>query len=854
MGYLYVYRDGKTDEKITLESLDRMKDYRPLVDAFKRAVGSLQIERINEEDAKICGLDQKKLKSKHSIDAGGCERIAYRDVLPLLNDIKISSDLLSLTGAVAENLEGYSIEYETGRKDIVASRMLEDGKMEGKDFTDVVVNGLEFQFQRNKQNIKHAHFVMYVQDYLTSKYGKDFLEQGGLQIYTSLDPKLQDKAEELVAKQVKINRDKYGATSAALVSVDNKTGQIVSMVGGPDFFNDEEQGKVNMITRNRQPGSSFKPIVYSLALSKDAISPDTPLFDVDTTFGKWNPDNYDQKFMGKMKVKTALDYSRNIPAIKMFAVAGGEESVVKHAKNLGINSLKEDGSYGMPLAIGTGEVKPIEMAQAYSVFANGGWRKELNPIMKIVDAKGNVLEEYHDTNGKYVFSDAASYLLSVILSDASSRPSSFWNNVLTLKDRPVAAKTGTSNKDVSVGEKKKILPRDLWTAGYTPQYTTVVWAGNVDGTETKGNCDGLNCAAPIWHDFMEFAHKGLPVVPFKKPDSVYTATISTISGKLASESTPDSMRVTSIFAVKPVKYETASSKEIEVDSLCNGKVTDATPSAAIKRGYLMDVQPIIESYDQEWLTAVRRWTASEAGLAYFNGEGSSNIITSYSDTICERPDASSSLVKVSANVSDGSKRRLGAGAFMVNFSGTNPIVKIRLMRDGELFKEVAVESKQEGSVNVTDLNFDTAFVGEHAITLQAVDKYGYSGQVTARVQFVGELSEAENSGSMLPSVETSTPGEFKIVLDNPTSGSVKIYEEQYFNLKAHFDGASEISSIDLFMDGEPYKTLGGLSSINAPINDGAQGLDVGMHSLLIQAKTASGAKASVTVGVEILKR
>lgn len=125
------------------------------------------------------------------------------------------------------------------------------------------------------------------------------------------------------------------------------------------------------------------------------------------------------------------------------------------------------------------------MLSAYSVFANAGWKKEIVPILRIEDRKGNVIDRYVESNGKYVFSDAASYVLSVILSDAKSRPSDFWNNVLTLKDRPVAAKTGTSNKDVSVGKEKKILPRDLWTAGYTPQITTIVWAGNVDGTETK---------------------------------------------------------------------------------------------------------------------------------------------------------------------------------------------------------------------------------------------------------------------------------------------------------------------------------------------------------------------------------
>jgi penicillin-binding protein 1A len=385
--------------------------------------------------------------------------------------------------------------------------MLEDNKLTPEEFKSVVIDAIDFEFKRNISSIKHPHFVMFVQEYLTRKYGDDFFDQGGLQIYTTINPKLQDKAEALVSAQAKINRDKYGAKSAALISLDNSTGQILSMVGGPDYSNTAEQGQVNITTSLKQPGSSFKPIVYSLAMSRDAIGPETPIYDVDTTFGKWNPDNYDRKFLGKMKIKTALDYSRNIPAIKLFKVAGGESEVVKHARNIGINSLRDDGKYGMPLALGTGELKPLELAAAYSVFATNGWRRDPDPILKIVDKKGNIIDEFIESNGKYVFSDGSSYLLSTILSDSTARPSAFWNNVLTLKDRPVAAKTGTSNKDVSEGGAKKILPRDLWTAGYTPQITTVVWAGNVDGSETKGNCDGLNCAAPIWRDYMEFAHK-----------------------------------------------------------------------------------------------------------------------------------------------------------------------------------------------------------------------------------------------------------------------------------------------------------------------------------------------------------
>lgn len=867
MGYLYVFKDGKTDEKITLSSAERRKEFRVLVEEFKKMVNQLTFERINAEDVKICGLKQEFLKQKYSLDSSGCERLTYKDVLTLLNDIQIQASSVkgtavsapavtapasgrattasggtsraaaaaaataaSSSASAARSLEGYAMEYNTGRKDFVASRMLEDDKITPEEFKKAIIDGIDFEFKKSVSSIKYPHFVMYVQDYLLKKYGDDFFDQGGLQIYTTIDPKLQDKAETLVKNQVKINRDKYGATSAALVSIDNKTGQIVSMVGGPDYYNTEEQGQVNVITSLRQPGSSFKPIVYSLAMTKDAIGPETPIYDVNTKFGSWDPDNYDQKFMGRMRVRTALDYSRNIPAIKMFKVAGGEEEVVKHAKSLGIDSLRSDGKYGMPLAIGTGEVRPLELAQAYSVFAQGGWRKEPEPILKIVDKKGNIIMQYVESSGKYVFSDAASYLLSNILSDSTARPSTFWNNALTLKDRPAAAKTGTSNKDVSANGVKKILPRDLWTAGYTPQYTTVVWAGNVDGTETKGNCDGLNCAAPIWRDFMEFAHKGLPVMEFKKPDSVYSATISSVTGKLASDSTPPGNRVTGLFAVKPTKYESAG-KEITVDALCNGKVTDDTPQEAIKKGVLIDLEPIIESYDNSWLASTRNWAGSKS-----IGDGVTDIgdgyITSYSDQVCVRPSSDRATIDMQTNLVDGSARPLGKSSLSVTYQSSNPIQRVRFLMDGKQITSVGMETPATSGEAKTDYTFLNN--GTHELKAIVIDIYGFSASRTAQINFGGAANP--------PSIN----------INSPKGGEVSLYEGQVANLRFTVTDPVELSAVNLYIGGELYKILGASNGeYVVPVGDG---LSVGTHDVEIRATSATRDKASKVIQVEILKK
>lgn len=830
MGYLYVYDQDMPGNTIQIDTAEKFTEYKTLVEDFKSFVAGIEFKPVSQDKLMACNIEETFMKKKISIDSDGCTSLAYSDLLSFLNNIKVER---VLGGETPKTLV---LEYNTGRKDFVLGRMFEDGKIKGEEYRWAFVGGLEFQFEKYHENIKYPHFVFYVKDYLENKFGKDFEAQWGLKIYTTIDPVLQDKAEELVEKQVKINATKYGAKSAALVSMDNKTGQILAMVGGADYFNGDEDGNVNIITSKRQPGSSFKPIVYTLAISKNPIGPDTPIFDVKTKFGDWEPNNYDEKFLGKMNVKRALDYSRNIPAIKMFYVAGGEASVVEFAESLGITSLNKDGEYGAPLAIGTGELKPIELLQAYSVFANGGYRKDVTPIMRIEDKKGNIIDQYSESAGKYVVSDAAAYIISTILSDAKSRPGDFWNNVLTLKDRVVAAKTGTSNKDVTKGKKKQILPRDLWTAGYTPQITTVVWAGNVDGSETKGSCDGLNCAAPIWHGFMEAAHKNLPKETFKKPASVFSATISETSGRLASESTPSSLRVTSIFAVKPTEYE-GTFKELEVDSLCNGKVTDTTPKDAIKKGFLVDnISPIIDSYDKSWLSSISGWTKSEAGKSYFSG--TDNIFTDYSEEVCVRPNANLSNITVSSSFKDGSTFPLGKFPFEIQYSSDNPIARFDVFKDDTLIKSIKIDEQTTGTYKVPAIQFDESYAGTHTMTVRAIDRYGYAGSSSASVTF-----------------EERTGGpEITIISPLKESALTRIYPDQYFNLRFSVaPGGNEVTGINIFVDNQLLKILGGGTDFSIAINE-SKDMTVGEHTVQIEAIDAKLHKTRKSVPFEIIEK
>ncbi len=820
MWYLYVYKNDTPKEKIVIDESKKFELYKPLVDKFKSIITDLNIENLSWEKIKICKLDKKFFKKEIDIDSKWCITMNFGNLTGFLNGIKIAYTDLNMENP-NEEMSDLILEYNTWRKDFVLWRMFEDNKLKSEDYKKSIILGLNFKFKPYTENMKYPYFVFYVKEYLENKYWKDFESQWWLKIYTTIDPSLQDKAEELVKKQIEINKTKYGATNAALISIDNKTGQILAMVWWWDYFDSTKLwANVNIITSERQPWSSFKPIEYAYAISAQPISPDTPVYDVDTKFWPWNPDNYDWKFYWRMPLKKALWYSRNIPAIKVFMFAWWEDAIVKFANTLWISSLKLGVWYWAPLWIWTWELKPIELAQAYMVFANKWYKKDTTPILKIEDKKWNVIEEFTENTWRYIFSDAACYIISNILSDPANRPWAFWNNVLTLKDRKVAAKTWTSNKEIKKWNKKTILPMDLWTAGYTPQITTVVWAWNNDWSATKWNCDWLNCAAPIWHDFMTFAHKDLPKMTFEEPSSVIHATISKLSWKLATKSTPANLRVTSIFAIKPKEYDSTWLKEVEVDALCNGKVTDQTPLSAIKKVYIADSYPIIDSFVKSWLDWIKRhkttWTWSELG---------DNTITWYSDEICKRPSLESSWISISSDIlEDSSLSETHKKKINIRFDANNPITKIQILDNTNLIKEVQIQEKTSWDVSV-DIDFPSDVEWIHNIIIKAIDKYYYNWQISYKVDFWAYWLNIEKwvNKDLWNMVDSGSVEQSNLIINmiNPKEGDseISVFQDQYFNLRWSITSSSEISAINIYINNQLFKILNWTNEFSVPVNE-----------------------------------
>lgn len=373
----------------------------------------------------------------------------------------------------------------------------------------IAVNTLE-KVQPQKDIIAAPHFVMYIKDYLQEKYGDLAIETEGLRVITTLDWEKQQIAEEVVKQGAEKNAQ-WGAENAALVAIDPKTGQILTMVGSKDYFDENIDGQVNVAIRDRQPGSSFKPYVYLAAFTKGYL-PETMLYDVETEFDtgtgqSYKPQNYNGQFNGPLPMKRALGGSLNIPAVKTLYLTGVNDAV-ELAHDLGITGIQDPKRVGLSLVLGGGEVKLLDHVSANSTLATGGIHHEKTAILRIEDADGNILEEFKQGPGERVVDEKYVAMLDSVLSNNENRAWVFGeSSPLRFDNRQVVAKTGTTNEW-----------RDGWTIGYTPSLAVGVWAGNNDNRPMKQGADGVYVAAPIWRAFLDRVLSNYSVEEFPKYD------------------------------------------------------------------------------------------------------------------------------------------------------------------------------------------------------------------------------------------------------------------------------------------------------------------------------------------------
>jgi len=411
------------------------------------------------------------------------------------------------------------------RQHQVLSRMLQDGYISPEQFDQAINSPLDYAPQT--QNIKAPHFSLYIKELLVDKYGEPLVEKGGLRVTTSLDLALQEYAEAVIATEVARLQKANVSNAAALVTVP-RTGEILAMVGSKNYFDETIDGNVNVTTRLRQPGSSIKPINYAVGLLK-GFTPSTMFLDVPVCFNvpgqpTYCPRNYDGQFHGVVQMRFALGNSFNIPAVKMLA-ANSVESMVATASAMGITTFQDPSRYGLSLTLGGGEVKMVDMAVAFGVFANAGLKVDLTPILKVTTYTGKVLEQIDLENqlpvGKKVLPPEVTYLISHILLDNNARSQAFGpNSQLVIPGHAVSVKTGTTD-DL----------RDNWTIGFTPSFLVAAWTGNNDNSPmSPWLVSGVSGAAPIWHQIMTQVLADQPDEWPKKPENIVGLQVCNLSG------------------------------------------------------------------------------------------------------------------------------------------------------------------------------------------------------------------------------------------------------------------------------------------------------------------------------------
>lgn len=431
----------------------------------------------------------------------------------------------------------------------------------------------------NRIYMEAPHAVMYVRQQLEALYGEERIYRDGLQVYTSLDLRLQTLAEEAISAH-RTSLAEQGAYNAAVVAMDPVTGDILAMVGSADFWDEDISGQVNMALSPRQPGSTIKPLTYLAALEHGwtaaTMLMDVPLEFSDGANPPYRPANYDNKFWGAISLRTALASSRNVPAVYTLNQLG-LPALLEVAARLGITTLNRS-DYGLSLTLGGGEVPLLEMTGAFAALANGGKRVEPRIVLRIEDQEGTPLFQADNAQGPVVVDPRHAYILTDILADNAARAPAFGvQNPLALPF-PAAAKTGTTNDY-----------RDSWTVGYTPDLAAGVWVGNTDNTPMQG-VTGSRGAGLIWNTFMINGLGEGERPTFPVPDGLVRVEVCALSGYLPGEHCPE--RREEIFTAETAPSEPCPMHVRErVCLVSGGLATEYCPPESVEERPFVDYGP-----------------------------------------------------------------------------------------------------------------------------------------------------------------------------------------------------------------------------------------------------------------------
>ena len=487
------------------------------------------------------------------------------------------------------------------RQAIVLNLMARNGSI--SEAEAITAKATQLNLAPAPYNIRAPHFVSYVRHWLEDQFGTEAVVRGGLIVTTTLDVALNDAATQIMRErlgQLAEPQDgqpaaNHNANNAALIALSPTTGEIIAMVGSPNYFDAQISGAVNAATSLRQPGSAIKPITYAAAFARlPNFTAATPLFDVRTAFPTreglpYVPVNYDRQHHGPISVRDALATSNNVAAVSVLHQLG-LDAMLTQANAMGIHTFRDANDYGLALTLGGGEVKLVELTAAFATFANTGHQVEPIAVKEVRTATGQVLflnSQFSIQNSSPpVLDPRLAWLITDILADNTARAPAFGEGSVLRLSRPAAVKTGTTQDW-----------RDNWTVGYTPDLVTGVWVGNADGRPMH-QISGVAGAGPIWHDFMELAQRGKPVVPFTRPDGLRAVQVCALSGQLPTPACAHTRAEWFIDGTQPTQPDTWY-KLTQIDALTNLPATPNTPRERIVERVLLDVPLRLRDWARE---------------------------------------------------------------------------------------------------------------------------------------------------------------------------------------------------------------------------------------------------------------
>ncbi len=539
--------------------------------------------------------------------AYGIEAAAHRFFDKDAKDLTLSeaSLLVGLPQAPSRYSPFVSPDAAKSRQAQVLDRMVEDKYISSEEAT--AAKNTELHYRSPGVDIRAPHFVMYVRSLLEEKYGLQAVGTGGLRVTTTLDIDLQDVAQATLSAEM-ANLKRLKISNGAALITNPGTGEVLAMIGSKDYFSEDIDGKVNVTTSLRQPGSSIKPLNYALGLETKVITPSTMLIDSPICFqvtgqADYCPKNYDNTFRGLTQIRFALGNSLNIPAVKVLAL-NGVENFMHFATQMGISSWTDPKQYGLSLTLGGGEVTMTDMATAFGVFANEGIKVPLQAILKVEDSSGHTLEEYNPVDGKRngdkVLSEDTAFLISHILSDNNARSAAFGSNsILNVPGKTVSVKTGTTNN-----------LRDNWTIGYTPTFLVATWVGNNDNSPMSYVASGVTGASPIWQKIMKYALRDVKTPGLEKPDSIQGASVCSDSGALPAADNACPTRYEYFLSDTVPVVNTISKKELFVNRTTHHPPTNESEFGDVEpkeqtvasdpfvKDYCLDCGPYPEGYKE----------------------------------------------------------------------------------------------------------------------------------------------------------------------------------------------------------------------------------------------------------------